>query len=290
MNPSYNAIMELLGRDSIKQLVKKWDTLSNNLSISTSPATILPDLFWVMNPGVGRTNLLQLLAEYLHSKGNLVDFYGDVKFFEFLLNYAHPSQPFHELQRLVDAAQDAAGFRSQFRGIVCIDIHEWVEHFREKHFISFLELMSSHCEDWLIVLTVQEGDAQKLNDLYAHLSMFLRVERLDLKLPEDPELLRYICRKLSVYGLTLADSDKPLLLSTIEKLRSNKFFDGFKTLNMLCQDIAYEHFSTPGAVKGTVPSSILSKFAVDSPYVARLIHKYEKTYRIGFTAEDSYGT
>ncbi len=290
MNPSYNAIMELLGADSIKQLVKKWDALSGNLKrTATSPATILPDLFWVMNPGVGRTNLLHLLAEYLYSKGNLVDFYGNVKFFEFLLNYAKPENDFKELQRLIDEAQDAAGFRSQFRGIVCVDIQEWVGHYREKHFISFLELMASHCEDWLIILTVRDGPEEKLSELYAHLSMFLRVERVDLKLPENTELLEYICRKLSAHGLLLQEQDMCLLTNTIEKLRSSKYFDGFKTLSMLCQDIAYEHFCVPGAGEGPVPTAILQKFAADSPYVTRLLRKYEKNYQIGFRPEDRHG-
>ncbi len=290
MNPNYNAIMELLGVDCFKALVKKWEVLSGNLCQSGAPGTILPDLLWVMNSGVGQTNLLHLLAEYVYSKGNLVDFYGNVKFFEFLLNYAHPDQEFRELQRLVDEAQNAAGFRSQFRGVVCVDIHEWLDHYREKHFISFLELLASHCEDWLIVLTVQEAEESKIGALYAHLSMFLRVERLDLKLPENPELLEYVERKLAGQGLYLQEQDKALLLQTVEKLRGNRLFDGFKTLDMLCQDIAYEHFCIPGTGKGAVPGSVLEKFSADSLYVTKQVNRYKKVYRIGFNPEEQHGT
>ncbi len=290
MNPNFDAIMSLLGVDSIKALVKKWDVLSENLrGSSTNPALILPDLLWVMNSGVGRTNLLRLLAEYLHSKGNLVDFYGNVKYFEFLLNYARPSEPFGELQRLVDEAHNAAGFRSTFRGIVCVDISEWLERYKEKHFVSFLELLSSHREDWLIILSIPEGKEEKIASLYSFLSLYLRLERVDVKLPDSDALLEYVCRKLSLHGLQLEEKSSTQLRATIEQLRSNRSFEGFKSLDMLCQDIVYEHFCLPGAAPGPLPDTVVAKFSADSPYTAKLIHKLEKVHRIGFGTEDTYG-
>ncbi len=287
MNPSYNAMMSLLGMESIKQLVKKWDTLSDNLrGTALPPALIVPDLFWVMNPGVGRTNLLQLLSEYLCSKGNLLDFYGNVKYFEFLLNYVFPEQSFQELQRLVDTAQNAAGFRNEFRGIVCIDISEWITHFREKHFVSFLEFLASHSEDWLIILAAQKSEPQKIDALYTQLSLFLRLERVDLSLPNDDALVEYIGQKLSSYGLLLQEGAEAVLLQTVCLLRKNRGFDGFKTLDMLCQDIAYAHLCSPGASTGCIPNRVVQEFAPDSPYVCRLIQKIEHKLRIGFNAEE----
>ena len=171
MNQNYNEIMNLYGVDEIKNLVKKWDVLSENLSdIKSNSGIILPDLLWVMNSGVGRTRILNLFAEYLYSKRNLVDFYGDTKYFEFLLNYCSPEQSFGELQRFMNTVQSAAGFRSEFRGVICVDVNEWVEHYKEKHFVSFLELLACHREDWLIVLSVREHDENTIQKLYSYLS------------------------------------------------------------------------------------------------------------------------
>ena len=286
MNQNYNEIMNLLGADEIKDLVKKWEVLSENISdINSRPSIILPDLLWVMNSGVGRTRILNLLAEYLNSKRNLVDFYGDTKCFEFLLNYCYPEQPFEELQRFMDAVQNAAGFRSEFRGIVCIDIDEWIEHYEEKHFVSFLELLACHREDWLIVLSIQENVEKLIMKLHSYLSAYLRLERINLGMPNNEEIIQYVCDKLAIHGLSMSHDNMEKLNLTIEKIRESVLFDGFKTLNMLYQDIAYEHFCESGAGKGEIGDNTIAKFTVDSEYVKKLICTDEKTHTIGFSLE-----
>lgn len=286
MNQNYNEIMNLYGVDEIKKLVKKWDVLSENLSDKNSnPGIILPDLLWVMNSGVGRTKILNLFAEYLYSRRNLVDFYGNTKYFEFLLNYCSPEQSFGELQRFMDAVQNAAGFRSEFRGVVCVDINEWIEHYEEKHFVGFLELLACHREDWLIVLSVREHDEKLIQKLYSYLSSYLRLERIDLTMPKSEEMLGYVSKKLSAHGLSVSRDNMEKLNLSIEKIRESKFFDGFKTLGMLYQDIAYEHFCESGANQGLIGDDTIAKFTVDSAYVKKLISDDEKTHGIGFHLE-----
>lgn len=278
--------MNLYGVDEIKNLVKKWDVLSENLSdIKSNSGIILPDLLWVMNSGVGRTRILNLFAEYLYSKRNLVDFYGDTKYFEFLLNYCSPEQSFGELQRFMNTVQSAAGFRSEFRGVICVDVNEWVEHYKEKHFVSFLELLACHREDWLIVLSVREHDENTIQKLYSYLSSYLRLERIDLTMPKSEEMLAYICKKLSVHGLSISHDNMEKLNPTIERICESKFFDGFKTLDMLYQDIAYEHFCENGAGKEIIGDNTIAKFTVDSAYVKKLISDDEKKHSIGFRLE-----
>jgi hypothetical protein len=84
-------------------------------------------------------------------KPNLMSFYGDVAYFEFMLNYCGPRENFSELQRLMDGVDNAKGFRSEFRGILFIDIDDWRDHFEEKHFVDFMEYLSDNSDDWLIV-------------------------------------------------------------------------------------------------------------------------------------------
>lgn len=109
---------------------------------------------------------------------NLMEFYGDVKFFEFLLNYCHPNEYFSELQRLIDKIDNAAGFRNEFKGIVHIDINEWIDHFEKKHFVSLMECLSSNSNKWLIVLSVYSDKKEKIHNLNAFLSLYLRIEKI----------------------------------------------------------------------------------------------------------------
>jgi hypothetical protein len=70
----------------------------------------------------------------------------------------------------------------------------------------------------------------------------MRFEEITLSLPKTEDLFGYIEANLSGYGLTLSEGGRNLLFSTIEKLRKNKNFDGFKSIKLLCQDIAYSFF------------------------------------------------
>jgi hypothetical protein len=285
MNRTYDEIMEMIGGDEFKELIKKWDALSSN--ISNTPQALprlLPNLLWVGNSGIGRTKLMRLMSSYLASKGNLLDFYGDVKYFEFLLSYVPKDAPFQELQRLEDELAAAKGFRNEFRGAVLIDIDPWVDHYEELYFTGFMEYLAAHSDKWMIVLSISEIPAEKLQNLEAFLAMYLRLDKIMLPLPETEDLFTFVARKLSTYNLSLDQSARELLVQTINELRENLYFDGFKTITMLCQDIVYEHFSSSNAACTSLSAADLAAFAPGSNYVKKVIKNSRN--RIGFTPEE----
>ncbi len=282
VNQYYEKIMALKEADEFKRVINRWQILSENIKkYPTDAPIILPDMLWIAKSGVGKTNLLRLMSEYIYSQKNLMEFYGDVKFFEFLLNYCSPGEPFTELQRLSDEVNNAAGFRNEFKGIVHININEWVEHFEEKHFISLMEYLSSNSDKWLIVLTAYSEDSKALHNLNAFLSMYLRIERIKLSLPKTEELFEYIESNLNEYGLKIEEDAKKLLYATIEKIRRNKYFDGYKSIKMLCQDIVYSIFSNGELKNYTLTADSLIEFAEDSDYVKRTVANIEKVNQIG---------
>ena len=277
----FEEIINLKPAKDFVRVLKKWDKLSDNLKNANNVPMILPDLLWVSKSGVGKTHLLKLLSEYLYSKKNLLDFCGNVKYFEFMLDYCPPEQKFVEIERMIKEVSIAAGFRNAYRGIVSVDIDEWLGHCEEKHFISFLEYLSSNSNDWLIVFNVVSDDATEIKKLESVLSMFFRIEKSNLKLPETEEFLQFIINRLGSYDLVLDDSAKELLLKTIEKLRENKYFDGYKTLVMLCQDIVYEFYSKSALSDNIISDSHLTEFAPESKYIARATWKVESKRKIG---------
>lgn len=287
MNQYYDKIMQLREADEIKQIVRRWSVLSDN--IKTKPIDIpiiLPDMLWVAKSGAGITNLLKLISEYLASRKNLMEFYGDVKFFEFLVSYCPPNQPFVDLHRLIDEVNNAAGFRNEFKGIVHLDINDWVNHYEEKHFVSLMEYLAANSDKWLIVLSAYSEKKDAIHNLHAFLSMYLRVEKVTLSLPRTQDLFEYIEGKLNEYGLTLESDARDLLSDTIEKLRENKYFDGFKSIKMLCQDIAYEVFSNEKINTYSLTADMLSAFSVDSEYVKKMAINSERARRIGLVYEE----
>ncbi len=282
METCFDKVMRQKEAEQIRPLIKKWETLSKNITEHPLNAPILlPDMLWVAKSGVGKTFFLELIAEYLESKGNLMEFYGDVKFFEFVLGYTPPTAPFTELQRLMEAVKNAAGFRSEFKGIIRIDVDEWVGHYEERYFAHFMEYLAANKDTWFIVLSVSCTDKKKLHNFEAFLSMFLRIERVELQLPKTEDLTDYIEQNLAAYGLTLAEDGRELLAQTVDKMRKNKYFDGYKSLGLLCQEIAYTVFSGGKLKSRRLTAKKLEAFGPDSAYVERTVSNLEKVNTIG---------
>lgn len=270
------------GLDDFKNLVSRWDVLSRNItSVPDRMPIILPDIFLVSRSGAGRTHFLKLLARYLEEKGNLIDFYGDVKYFEFMLNYCEPDKDFTEIQRLMHEISNAGGFRSEYRGIVFIDIEEWNHHFEEKHFISFMEYLSDNSDDWLIVLSVSGRDSEEVTVCESIISSFLRTERINIEAPTASELVAYVERKIGAYGLTMTLEAKETIFDSFKILCRNKYFDGYKTAKILAQDIAYYAYSSESCVTLLSREDVYA-FRHDGEYIQKMMLKIEKSQKIGF--------
>ncbi len=276
-NDSYE---KLLSIDGLGKTVGKWNMLSDNLRTYPKGNMVLPDMLWVTDSGVGKTHLLRLLSEYLASKGNLMEFCGDTKYFEFMLDYCPPTQHFGEVQRLMNEISNASGYRSVYKGILSVDVDEWVGHCEEKNFLSFLEYLSENSDDWLVVFCVTDKKGESFAGLEAVLSTYFRFERVELRLPPTEELVEFVANRLRGYDLLLEDDAAELLKETITRLRRNKYFDGYKTLVMLSLDIVYETYSAKAGAK-SVTAADLKEFSVDSKYVARTEWKAEMKRKIG---------
>lgn len=287
MSTSFHSFMQLPGAEELKAEVERWQTLSENLK-KAPPAVpvLLPDMLWVAKSGVGITSLLQHLSAYLWERKNLISFYGDVKFFEFLLNYCDPSRPFTELQRLVNETNRAAGFRSEFKGIIHIDCNAWLEHYREPHFVSLMEYLAANSHKWLVILSVYSTDQKQLHNLEAFLSMYLRIRKVNIPLPATNDLVEKIESQLESYGLTLDGSARELLSQTVDTVRENPYFDGFKSLSMLCQDIVYTLFSEKNVPSGPLTAAQLEPFGPTSEYITRTIAQITRKHRIGLLREE----
>ncbi len=279
----YQKVLKQKGMSEFKELVKKWEALSENIeSKPTGLPVILPDIFLISRSGTGRTYLLQLLAEYLTNKKNLLDFYGDVQYLEFMLNYCAPNEHFSEIQRFMSEISNAAGFRSEYRGLIYIDIDEWRSHFEEKYFVSFLEYLSDNSDNWLIVLSVTDTDDANLSRMESLISSFLRIEKITIEPPTLDEHMIYANEILALYGFSLSDDAEGVISDSVGLICKNKYFDGYKTIKMICQDIIYTAYTNGKKANRPLTAEDVIDFCVDSDYIKRMILNIERTKKIGF--------
>ena len=117
MNEYYEAIMELSGQEQLKNLVRKWNRVAEYQKNRNKKKDILiPNLLFHTQSGIGNSKIISLLANYIESE-NLLEFYGDVTHYQFLLEYCEPHREMKELTRLIDEVNHvAAGFRNEYKG------------------------------------------------------------------------------------------------------------------------------------------------------------------------------
>ncbi len=284
MNEFYDAIMQMHGAEEFKNLIKKWDRLSSNISkIPADLPILLPDVILEASSGSGMTYLLQKLADYLSERENLISFYGDYKFFEFVLGYSSEGEPFGEIDRFNECVSLAAGFRNEFRGIIRIDIDEYMGRQDEKYFRSFLEHLASNSEKWLIILTYAGGNEKDIKAMDVTIRSYMRVEKIRLEMPSSEEFTEYLEEVFGKYGLCVTEDGKELLEETVEKLRENKSFDGFKTVRLLGIGIVYELLSGDGDFSECLTADKLRPFSAESEYIGNFILNLAKPHQIGFS-------
>lgn len=283
MNEFFDAIMEMHGAEEFKNLIRKWERLSSNTrKFPVDLPLLLPDIILQASSGSGVTYLLQKLSDYLSVKENLISFYGDYKFFEFVLGYSSENEPFREIDRFNECVSLAAGFRNEFRGIIRIDIDEFMGHQDEKYFRSFLEHLASNSDKWLIILTYAGGSEQDMKAMDVTIRSYMRVEKIRLEMPTSEEFTGYLEEIFGKCGLCIADDGKVLLAETVEKLRENKDFDGFKTVRILGMGILYELLSGEGDFSECLTADTLRAFSAGGEYISKFIINLAKPRQIGF--------
>lgn len=266
----YDEILKLPGLEDIKEFSKKLKKVSNNMnSISNNMVVVLPDLLWDARSGAGKTHLLKLLSEYLYTL-KIIDFSGDVKYFEFLIDYCEQGKNLSELSRLIREVNFAAGYRNEYAGLLAIDISSWNGHYRESHFNRIMEYLSSIDDKVCIIFMVENFTIKEVEEVDYILSSYFRIRKIKLDYPKSIELVNYIIQKLNKYDLKLDSEAVDMLRESVNELRNYKYFDGYKTINRLCQDILFEICSQDGINNNKITKDMLLKYAKDGTYVMRM--------------------
>jgi len=278
----YNEIMSIKENEDIKRIVKGWENFSRNKAkIQTGAPLVLPDMLWISKSGYGTTNLLWLLSEYMYEE-HIMEFYGDVKFLEFDVEYCRGDCGFSSFEKFKDAVQTAAGFRNEFKGIVCVNINSWVDHINERYFIKLLEYLSENSDVWHIIFVVDSTNKDKLTELEAVLSVYFRIEKAVFILPETEALYSYMEERIKKYGFTINDEVKKILIDTIDELRKSKYFDGYKTLNMICSDLVYREFSSDKFSSYEITKETAEYYSKKGEFISKTKSNFEKRNKIGF--------
>jgi len=275
-NQYYKDIMALPEKGTFPKILQKWEQLSKRASdLGGNCSDIIPEIFLVGAPGIGKSHLFSLISGYLKDS-ELMDFIGETDFMEFHFEYCPEGTNFPELNRFAESMDRAAGYRSDFKGVVCIELDEWLDYYKEKYFNIFMEYLEENCDNWLIIFSVDGLDNKKVDELYSYLAMYFRLDRADLSMPSEKEYMDYLEGVLQKNSFTISKAAHTTLTKTVAALKKNPLFDGYKSLNRLAQDIAYKKYTAPVFESTEISGEDVKEFASNSSYVNTMVKNYER--------------
>lgn len=278
-NAYYDQIMSLNGLTGFKEVIERWERFSENIArYQAKQSLVLPDLLWVSDNGIDKTTLLSLLTNYLDTAENLIDFYGNVKYFEYYLEYVPDKNNFHEIEKLAEKIRDAAGFRSEYKGLLSIELGEWVGHFHEENFINLLKFLATVDDDIMFIFNIHNYDHEAVEQLMKILVLFFRIEVIEMNLPNSEDLGIYIKNEIQEYGLNLDPEAEEMVIATVNKLREDQYFAGYQMLDRLASDIVYSVYTSTPPYDGIVTKGMISAFAPDGIYVSELIQNNTRIF------------
>ncbi len=285
IDESFEKLMKLRGAKELQEVMKHWKKLSDNIEkIRDKKLIILPDMLWISNNSVNKTEILSRMSRYLVDLNNLMDFSSSVRYFEFYLVYDNNGQDFPELRRFIYEINRIKGFKNNFEGVVYIDITEWTDHLYDSRFAAFLEYLATNSASWLIVLNVTDPDEETEKKVEKELSAYLRIEKVKFDLPNTDDYLDEIEATLSGYGFHLDDGARALMAESLEKICKSGRLNMAQTVKHLCADIVYRSLGAKKRAALVLSAKDLRYFASDGAYVNKLIENHEKREKnkIGF--------
>lgn len=275
----YQQIMNCWGMEQVKEIVKKWELLRTNVgSFPADEPVLLPEYLWFSKSGTGKSEMLQLLAGYLDA-AQIMPFNGMEKVIEFTLDYCEESEPFTELEDLIKYLSVCSGYHNEFKGIVAVNLDNWLPHLDNPHFLEFLEFLSEHNRSLLLIL-IAWPDKDYMDRLEQMLSFYLRVHTVMIEMPAAEEMFDFIQSKLDRYHCRLSEDAGALLLQTLGVLRDLDGFDGYKTLEFMVQEIVYTYYCGQNVSSHVIGPDVIIDFLGNGKFVDRYRQRYDRKEKL----------
>jgi len=278
---SYKAIMALSGAEEFKEVVRGIQNLKDKVKGHLTCSLTMPAMLWIIQIGGGVTTMVALLAEYL-SEEKVKDFMGEAKFIEFKLGYNSSDESFSELKRLHEAIKKNTGHRYDYRGILCVNIDEWIVHSTELYFLDFLEFIDYNRKSILTVFTTHSKTAKDIVNIEAVISSRMSLETITIDFPETNELLALIDDKfVKASGYSLSNDARELLSAHIKTRVLSSSFDGFKNIERLGEEIVTYAIKSTKRRK-TITAELLSPYCEKQLNQAKALNSLRNKAPIGF--------
>ena len=196
--------------------------------------------------------IVRCMAKQAHAD-NPELFEGNVPFVYYKMKYVPPYERFGELKHLILRIRNATGLRSEFKGIVAIDLFEWLGREDEEYFEITLKFLYDHRHIWKYIFTFKDAELEKTRPAFEASVHYFRAMAIDKCLfNHRDELEKYLRGAFEKNGAKCDESAMQMLAGVFSD-KGAKNLKSYEKMDMVVRDIA-DNFPN-----GTVSGKTLAK-------------------------------
>ena len=107
----------------------------------------------------------------------------------FKMPYIPPCDSFKELRRLILRIHESTGLRANFKGVVAIEVSEWIGHERDEYFSVLLKYLYDHRSFWRIAVVLNNCTPNQINRFISCCTRYITPRLFDVNLFSDQDTL-----------------------------------------------------------------------------------------------------
>ena len=153
---------------------------------------------------------------------------------------------FPAVQELYELLLKAGGYYGSYRGVLLIDVSEWVGHFRDRYFDVFLAYLADLRMDGMIPFFYVdcEGREDELRSLEAVIFSYFRSMRVGFG---AEELCEYGVSVLEEHGIVPGEKAREYLEGFVREAQRSHLFHGTESVRRICEEVARNCGADPGS-------------------------------------------
>lgn len=123
------------------------------------------------------------------------DFAGKTPCVYYKIPYVPPYETFRELRRLILHIRENTGLRAHFRGVVAIEVTQWLGHETDEYFTVLLKYLSDHRGLWQAALVLNSETESQTQRFLSACASYITPRLFDVSLFSCPDRLRQTIRR-----------------------------------------------------------------------------------------------
>lgn len=143
-------------------------------------------------------------------------FSGKEPYVFYRLKYTPPYEKFQELRNMILQIRQAAGFCSEYHGMLCIDPSEYRGHEEEEFFIAVLKYLYDNTVNSSVILVCCQYSEQEMAKLANICMKYFPVCKEQIHIFEEETICKYICSSYREKHMEIDEAAAALLAEVLQ--------------------------------------------------------------------------